>query len=470
MEPGPDGSRLGDMNTTFGGKPHVLILGGGSVGLTTASELRKTLGTEVAITIVDPRPYMTYAPFLPEVGAGSIDPRNVLAPLRKILPGTKVVTGGVTAVRSADNTVVVTTEDGAQLEIAYDYLVVGLGAVPRLLPIPGLAESAIGFKQVEEAITVRDKILANLAEAASTKDPKVRKRLLTFTYIGGGFAGGEAVSEAEDMVRDALRYYPDLHASDIRFVLIDAAPFVFPELTEDQRAYVLNQLRERGIEVKLETFLNSAENGVIKTSDGDEFETDLLVWNAGVKPNPILMDEESSDLPVVTERGPLMGKLDTLADLRVNGAEGPIDNVFAGGDCAAVPDLASGEGKFCPPNAQHATRQGKRIADNVARSVQGRPLVDYYHKNLGVMATLGMYKGVGRLMLGDKEIDVRGLPAWAMARAYHVYAMPTLGRKAAVLAGWASNLVSRRDIIGIPQSADPRAAFELAANSGPKKK
>ena len=457
------------MNTTLGGKPHVLILGGGSVGLTTASDLRKTLGSEVAITIVDPRPYMTYAPFLPEVGAGSIDPRNVLAPLRKMLTGTKVVTGAVSEIRSAENTVVVSTEEDVQLEISYDYLVVGLGSVPRLLPIPGLAENAIGFKQVEEAVAVRDRILSSLAEAASTKDPKIRKRLLTFTYVGGGFAGGEAVAEAEDMVRDALRYYPDLHASDIRFVLIDAAPFVFPELTEDQRAYVLNQLRERGVEVKLETFLNSVEDGVIKTSDGDEFESGMLVWNAGVKPNPVLGDDETSDLPVISERGPMMGKLDALADLRVNGTDGPLENVFTGGDCAAVPDLASGEGKFCPPNAQHAVRQGKRVADNIARSVQGRPLVDYYHKNLGVMATLGMYKGVGRLNLADKEIDIRGLPAWVMARSYHVYAMPTFGRKAAVIAGWATNLVSRRDIIGIPENSTPRAAFEYAANTGKKK-
>ena len=457
------------MTNTFGGKPHVLILGGGSVGLTTASELRKTLGAEVAITVVDPRPYMTYAPFLPEVGAGSIDPRNVLAPLRKILPGAKVVTGSVSAIRSAENTVVVELEDEEKLEITYDYLVVGLGAVPRLLPIPGLAENAIGFKQVEEATAVRDRILANLGEAATTKDPALRKRLLTFTFIGGGFAGGEAVSEAEDMVRDALRYYPDLHSSDIRFVLVDGAPFIFPELTEDQRAYVLNQLRERGIEVKLETFLNSAENGVIKTSDGDEFESDLLVCNAGVKPAPVLSDSEVSDLPVVTERGPLMGKLEALPDLRVNGADGPLDDVFTGGDCAAVPDLASGEGKFCPPNAQHAVRQAKRLADNIARSIQGRPLVDYYHRNLGVMATLGMYKGVCRLQLGEKEVDVRGLPAWAMARAYHVYAMPTFGRKASVVAGWATNLISRRDIIGIPQTETPRAAFEYAANTGKKK-
>ncbi|WP_246956758.1 NAD(P)/FAD-dependent oxidoreductase [Brachybacterium sp. Marseille-Q7125] len=457
------------MTNNFGGKPHVLILGGGSVGLTTASELRKTLGAEVAITVVDPRPYMTYQPFLPEVGAGSIHPRDVLAPLRKILTGTKVVTGSVTRISTQDSTVVVTAEDDEQLEITYDYLVVAMGAVPRLLPIPGLAENAIGFKQIEEATAVRDRILANLAEAATTRDPKARKRLLTFTFIGGGFAGGEAVAEAEDMVRDALRYYPDLHASDIRFVLVDGAPFIFPELSEEQRAYVLAQLRERGIEVKLETFLNSAEDGVIKTSDGDEFESDLLVWNAGVKPHPVLSDPDFSDLPVVTERGPLMGKVQALADLRVNGAEGPLDDVFTAGDCAAVPDLASGEGKFCPPNAQHAVRQAKRLADNIARSVQGRPLVDYYHKNLGVMATLGMYKGVALVSLGDKKIDVRGLPAWAMARAYHVYAMPTLGRKASVIAGWATNLISRRDIIGIPEVETPRAAFEYAANTGKKK-
>jgi NADH dehydrogenase len=455
------------MNTALGGKPHVLVLGGGSVGLHSASELRKTLGSEVAITVVDSRPYLTFQPFLPEVGAGSIDPRNALAPLRKVLAGTKVVTGQATKIDSAAKNVQVTTEDGSTLDVSYDYLVVGLGSVPRLLPIPGLAENAIGFKWVEEAVAVRDKILANLAEAASTKDPAERKRLLTFTFIGGGFAGGEAIAEAEDMVRDALRYYPDLHSSDIRFVLIDAAPFIFPEVSEEQRAYALAQLRERGIEVKLETFVNSCEDKIIKTSDGDEFETDLIVWNAGVKPNPLLFDEENSDLPVVKERGPLMGKLTVLPDLRVSGDDGPVDGVFAGGDCAAVPDLASGEGKFCPPNAQHAVRQGKRIADNVARAVQGRPLVDYYHKNMGTMATLGLYKGMGYLILGDKRVELKGLPAWAAARAYHVYTMPTLGRKVGVLAGWVSNLVSRRDIIGIPQQGDPREAFQLAA--GPKK-
>ncbi|MDO5661842.1 MAG: FAD-dependent oxidoreductase [Brachybacterium sp.] len=448
------------MNTTTSGTPHVLILGGGSLGLTAAGELRKTLGDAVAITMVDSRPYMTYQPFLPEVGAGSVAPRNALAPLRKMLPGTKVVTGSVSSIRHEDRTVVVETEDGTQIDIDYDYLVVGLGAVPRTLPIPGLAETAIGLKWIEEAVAVRDKILHNLAEAASTTDPELRKRLLTFTFIGGGFAGAEGIAECEDMVRDALRYYPDLHASDVRFVLVEAMGRILPEVSEDMAIWALGSMRERGIEVKLETFLNSCEGGVVKTSDGDEFESDLIVWTAGVKPNPVLAE---SDLPLNQT-----GRLDCLADLRVKGENGPLEAVFAGGDCTTVPDLAAGEGKVCPPNAQHAVRQGKRIAGNLARAIEGRPLVDYYHKNLGTMATLGLYKGVGTVFLGDRTIELKGFPAWFSARAYHVYAMPGLDRKLGVLSGWMTDLIGRRDIIGIPESTDPRRSCEIAAGATPK--
>ena len=449
------------MNNTTGGTPHVLILGGGSVGMTVASQLRKAMGADVAITVVDSRPYLTYQPFLPEVGAGSIDPRNVLAPLRKVLAGTKVVTGSVSEIRHADRTVLVETEGDAPLEITYDHLVVGLGSVPRTLPIPGLAENAIGFKWVEEAVTVRDRVLSALAEAASTKDAETRKRLLTFTFVGGGFAGAEALAEVQDMVADTLRYYPDLHASDVRFVLIEAMGRILPEVGEELGRYALDQLRERGVEVKLETFMNSCENGVVKTSDGDEFASELIVWTAGIKPNPVLAQ---SDLPLNQT-----GRLDCLADLRVKDENGPIEGVFAAGDCTTVPDLASGEGKVCVPNAQHAIRQGKRLADNIVRTIQGRPLVDYYHKNLGTMATLGMYKGVGTLFFGDRKVELKGLPAWAAARAYHVYAMPTAEKKVGVISDWVANLVGGRDILGIPESTEPRKAFELAAASTPKK-
>ncbi|WP_058233847.1 NAD(P)/FAD-dependent oxidoreductase [Devriesea agamarum] len=448
------------MSNFTGTKPHVLILGGGAVGMTAAQSLRKDFGSQVAITVVDPRPYMTYQPFLPEVGAGAIDPRNVLASHRTVLRGCKLITGAVREIKHAHKTVVVETE-GGDLDVVYDYLVVGLGSVPRTLPIPGLAENAIGFKWVEEAVAVRDKILSNLAEAASTKDSELRKRLLTFTFVGGGFAGGEAIAEAEDMVRGALKLYPDLHASDVRFVLIEAMGRILPEVGEDLGKYALRQLRERGIEVKLETFLNSCVDGKVQTSDGDEFESDLIVWTAGIKPNPILAQ---SDLPLNQT-----GRLDCLPDLRVKGDSGPLEGVFAGGDCTTVPDLASGEGKVCPPNAQHAVRQAKVIADNIARAVQGRPLVDYFHRNLGVMATLGRYKGVGTLMLGKRKVELKGLPIWLMARAYHVYAMPTLSRKVGVVAGWITQLFSNRDVVAIPQQERPRAAFEQASASSPKK-
>ncbi|CAM4053291.1 NAD(P)/FAD-dependent oxidoreductase [Helcobacillus massiliensis] len=449
------------MNTNAS-KPHVLILGGGTVGMNVASELTKKLGSNAAVTVVDSRPYLTYQPFLPEVGAGAIDPRNVLAPLRKVLKGAKVVTGTVDRIDHKDRSVQVKTDDDVAVSINYDYLVIGLGAVPRTLPIPGLAENAIGFKQVEEAIAVRDRILANLAEAASTKDAETRKRLLTFTFVGGGFAGGEAVAEAQDMVRAALRYYPDLHPSDVRFVVVEAMGRILPEVGDDLGKFALKDMRERGIEVKLETFLNSCEDGIVKTSDGDEFASDLIVWTAGIKPNPVLAN---SDLPLNQT-----GRLDCMADLRVKGENGPLENVFAAGDCTTVPDLASGEGKVCPPNAQHAQRQAVRLADNIVRDIDGRPLVDYFHKNLGTVATLGMYKGVGQLFIGGKTIELKGLPAWAAARAYHVYAMPTFARKAAVIAGWATNAIGNRDILGIPESTDPRRAFELAAASTPKKK
>ncbi len=263
------------------------------------------------------------------------------------------------------------------------------------------------------------------------------------------------------MVADTLRYYPDLHASDVRFVLIEAMGRILPEVGEELGRYALDQLRERGVEVKLETFMNSCENGVVKTSDGDEFASELIVWTAGIKPNPVLAQ---SDLPLNQT-----GRLDCLADLRVKDENGPIEGVFAAGDCTTVPDLASGEGKVCVPNAQHAIRQGKRLADNIVRTIQGRPLVDYYHKNLGTMATLGMYKGVGTLFFGDRKVELKGLPAWAAARAYHVYAMPTAEKKVGVISDWVANLVGRRDILGIPESSEPRKAFELAAASTPKK-
>ena len=390
--------------------PRVVILGGGTVGLYTARRLRKRLGKrEAAIVVVDPRPYMTYAPFLPEAAAGSIDPRNIVAPHRRALKGVDVLQGKVSEINHAGRTVQITPEEGDPYWITYDHLVVGLGSVARTLPIPGLAEQGIGFKNVEEAIAVRNHVLNRIDLAASTWDPELRKRMLTFVFVGGGFAGIEALGEVEDMARAAVKYYKAIEQEELRFVLVEGSPRILPEVSEELGGYTLEQLRKRQIEIHLSTFLNSCVDGHVVLSNKMEFDAETIVWTAGVKANPVLQD---SDLPLDK-----MGRVTCNAALQVIDAEGTVvADAYAAGDCAAVPDLYN-PGQFCPPNAQHALREGNHLGDNLARVLRSAEVTEYKHKNIGAVASLGMYKGVAQ-MFG--RIKVRGFLAWVLHRTYHV--------------------------------------------------
>ncbi len=439
--------------------PRIVILGGGSVGLYSARRLRRRLGNrEAAIVVVDPRPYMTYAPFLPEAAAGSIDARHVVAPHRRALKGIDVLQGKVSAIRHADRTVEVTPEEGDPYWITYDHLIVGLGSVARTLPIPGLAEQAIGFKNVEEAIAVRNHVLGRIDRASSTWDADLRKRMLTFTFVGGGFAGVEAIAEVEDMARDAIRQYKSLDAEDLRFVLVEGSRRILPEVSEELGGYTLEQLRKRGIEVFLSTFLSSCVDGHVVLSDGTEFDSETIVWTAGVKANPVL---QNSDLPL--DR---IGRVIALPTLQVADADGNVvPDAYVAGDCAAVPDLYN-PGQFCPPNAQHAIRQANHLADNLARVLRSAEPTEYKHKNVGAVASLGMYKGVAQ-MFG--RIKVRGFLAWFLHRTYHVFAMPTMNRKLSIMAGWTANLLWRREVVPLGSLHDPRAEFR-AASVPPKPK
>ena len=277
--------------------PRVVVLGGGSVGLYAARRLRKKLGRrEAAIVVVDPRPYMTYAPFLPEAAAGSIDGRDVVAPHRRALKGVDVLQGKVVAIDHTDRRGTFHPQVGDDYSLTYAHLIVGRGSVSRTLPIPGLAENAIGFKNVEEAIAVRNHVLNRMDVASSTWDEKLRRRMLTFTFVGGGFAGIEALAEIEDMARYATRNYATIEEKDLRFVMIEGAGRILPELSEPMAQYALDELKKRGIEFHLSTFLSSCVDGHVVTSTGVEFDSDTIVWTAGVKANPVL--KESSDLPV----------------------------------------------------------------------------------------------------------------------------------------------------------------------------
>ena len=445
--------------------PRVVIVGGGYVGFCVARALRAQLNLDqVEIAIIDSRPYMTYQPFLPEVAAGSIQPRHVVAPHRRNLDGVTIITGAVTAIDHAGRTVTVrpptpqsTHERVEPYTLTYDHLVIALGAEARTLPIPGLAEQAMGFKQVEEATALRNRVLTRIEDAASTWDTERRRRLLTFVFVGGGFAGVEAIAELEDMARATVRTIPSIEQRDVRFVLVEGSRRILPELTEELSGYGLQQLRERGIDVRLNTFLNSCVDGHVVLSDGTELDADTIVWTAGVKAAPVLSE---SDLPVEAR-----GRVTTLPTLQVARDGVVVPGAWAAGDCAAVPDLTSEDPEAtCAPTAQHAVRQAKLLADNLvavlaAGDENGVPLKSYAHANLGTVASLGIGKGVARIM----GRDLRGFTAWTAHRGYHVYAMPTLNRKVRIMMDWLAAVVFRRDLASFGSIAEPGAAFATAA-------
>ncbi len=428
--------------------PRILILGGGYVGMYTALGLqRKLRGGEAAVTVVDPQPHMTYQPFLPEAAAGAIEPRHVVVPLRRALKRCHVLTARVTNISHGDKKVTVELPDGHHEELDYDVLVVALGSVARLMPIPGLAEQGISFKTIGEAIYLRNHVMSKLDAASSTVDPELRRKLLTFTFVGGGFAGIEALAELEDMARYAIRYYENIEQSDLRWVLVEAAGRILPEVRESLGVYTVLQLERRGIEVYLSTLAKSFENGHVVLSDGTEFDSDTIVWTAGVKANPVLA---GSDLPLDDR-----GRLRATTTLAVDG----VADAWTAGDNAAVPDLsrtAEDPGALCAPNAQHAVRQAHRLAKNVIAVLRDREPKDYEHRNVGSVASLGLHKGVADVY----NIKAKGFIAWAMHRGYHVARVPTFNRKFRVVADWLLSGLLRREVISMGQINNPRAEFD----------
>ncbi|QVQ51415.1 NAD(P)/FAD-dependent oxidoreductase [Spiractinospora alimapuensis] len=428
--------------------PHILIVGGGYLGMTTALRLQRKLGAgEARITVVDPSSYMTYQPFLPEAAAGSIQPRHIVVPLRKVLKRVKVLTGRVVRINHERGVVEFEPEAGANREIAYDYIVMAAGAVSRTLPVPGLSEWGIGIKTITEATYLRNHVLQQLAIADSAEDPALRKKALNFVFVGGGFAGAEAIAELEDMARDATRFYPSIGIDDLHFYLVEAADQILPEVGPEVGRKTLNQLRLRGIDVRLSTRLESAVDQHMVLSDGTEFDAATLVWTAGVKPSPIV---EASDLP----RGP-RGHVDTTEFLTIRDTT----KAFAAGDNAQVPVLDQ-PGTYYPPNAQNAVRQAKVLSDNIVATLRGGRLTPYSHKNLGAVAGLGLHKGAAQMLGG---IKLTGRLAWYAHRGYHLSALPTFGRKLRVLTDWTLGMFLRRDVAALPELSDPRQPFEEAA-------
>jgi len=432
----------------------ILIVGGGYAGFYTAFKLEKYLSKgEAEVTLVDPLPYMTYQPFLPEVVAGSIEARHTVVSHRRHLKNTNIVIGKMTKIDHASKTATIELSGAGQTTLSYDHVVVTAGAVSRTFPIPGVAENAIGLKTVEEAIEIRNRILSNFDKAANLPAGPERDRLLTFVVVGGGFAGIEVFAEMRNLASYLLRYYPTLSFADTKFHLIEAMGRIMPEVSQKTSEWVLEDLDRRGAKVHLNTQLTSAVDGVVELSTGEKFESDVIVWTAGVMASPYA---KNTDLPM-DERGRIMA----LPTLQVGKEGTAIDGAWTAGDVAAVPDLTGGGvGGFCVPNAQHAVRQGKLLAKNLVAALRNEGVREYIHKNMGAVAGLGLYNGVFQ----SGKIVLKGFLAWCAHRGYHGLAMPMWERKIRVMLGWLANFVLRRDIVSIAATKTPRAAFETWAS------
>ena len=404
-----------------------LILGGGFAG----SYVARLLGARGA-TMVSLENYMLYTPMLVEAASGTLEPRHTVVPLRVMCPHAELVLGRIRALDRERRVATIDT-DTDTIAIHYRRLVIALGAVIRTLPIPGLGEHALGFKSLAEAIHLRNHVLRQLEEADAAEDPARAQAHLTFVFVGAGYAGVEAVGELSDLVRDALRYYPRLRTVPQRWVLVDAAPRILPEIPTSLGVYAARELTRRGIDIRVSTRLEAVDAHSARLSDGSIFQTETVAWTAGVRANPLLAE---FGLPL-DERG----RVRVSGTLRVEG----LDDVFALGDCAAVPNAAT-PGRLDPPTCQHALRQARCLARNL-HSTPGT----YRYRMLGQVATLGRFKGIAEVL----GIRFRGFPGWFVTRTYHLYQLPLASRKLRVVADWTVSLFFQRDVAELGTLGQP---------------
>ena len=413
-----------------------LIIGGGFAG----SYVARLLGRRGA-TIVSPENFMLYTPMLPEAASGSLEPRHVVVPLRQMCPHASLLLGRALAVDEQARELEVETGAG-RFGVLYERLVVAVGAVARTLPIPGLSEHALGFKDLADAIHLRNHVLRQLEAADAEVDPELARRHLSFVFVGAGYAGVEACAELWDLVRNALRYYPRLRKLEQHWVLVDAAPKILPEIPRRLGDYAARELAKRRIDVRVGTTLTAVEQGAVTLSDGSRIATETCVWTAGVRAHPLVA---KLGLPL-DERG----RVRVTSTLRVEGH----DHVWALGDCARVPNDATPEHPD-PPTCQHALRQARRLVKNL----RGHPR-PYRYRMLGQVATLGRYKGIADVF----GLRLRGFPGWWVTRTYHLYQLPLLSRKLRVVADWTLSLFFRRDIAELGMLERPSRPRPLDAS------
>jgi NADH dehydrogenase len=404
----------------------VLILGGGFAGAYVA----RLLGNRGA-TIVSRENFMLYTPLLPEAASGTLEPRHTVVPLRVMCPHAELLLGDVASVDLAARTATISTADGERT-VRWRELVLALGAVPRTVPVPGLADHGLSFKSLPDAINLRNHVLRELEAADAEQDEAARRAHLSFVFVGAGYAGVEALAELSDLVDDALRYYPRLRGTPRRWVIVDAAPKILPEIPSRLGEYAARELAQRGVEIYVGTTLESISNEEAVLGNGTHIPTRTLVWTAGVRANPLLRE---IDVPLDHR-----GRVEVDEFLRVRGRE----DVWSLGDCARVPNTRSAEPD--PPTCQHALRQARRLAKNIAGTPE-----PYGYRMLGQVATLGRYKGIADVL----GVRLRGFPGWFVTRSYHLYQLPLTQRRLRVVVDWTVALLFRRDVVELGMLGQP---------------
>jgi NADH dehydrogenase len=418
----------------------IVIAGGGFGGYYAARTLENVLPPHSArVTLVSDVNFLLFTPLLPGAAAGTLEPRHVVVPLREQLTTTDLWLGRVSAAAPERDALIVDSLDGRRHELHYDQLIVALGSTSRTLPIPGLVEHAKGFKTLSEAIALRNRVLSQLEIAETVPDAETRAEFLTFVFVGAGYAGLEGLAELQDFMSDVIDLYPRCRVQGMRWILVEAKERVMPEVAPGLAAFAERELRGRGIEIRTNTTVEQIGERWVRLKGGETIPTRTVAWTAGVKPSPVVA---RLGLPLTDG-----GRLDVDATMRVRGHE----NVWAIGDAAAVPDPAR-KGQASPPTAQHAIRQGRRVARNVAAELgAGGRVKPFTYRTLGVFVDMGRHQAVASTM----GIRWRGFPAWFLARTYHLANMPGTKRKLRLVVDWTVSLLFSRDTSELGQLGHP---------------
>jgi NADH dehydrogenase len=416
----------------------VVVLGGGFGGVEVARRLERRLRghDDVRVTLVSRENFFLFTPMLHEVAASDVDITHIVNPLRALLHRTTIVVGDVAAIDLNQRIVRVTHgDDDHPHELSFDHLVVALGSTTNFYGLPGLAEHALTMKTLGDAIHLRNRAIAMLEDAATECEGDAG--LLTIVVAGGGFAGVETIAALNDFVREALRYYPRLRQQDVRMVLVHSGSHILPELGEDLGVYAAAKLSERGVEILTGARVASVDPVGVSLADGRRIDGRVVVWTAGTSPHPLL-----HELPCRLQQGRVVVD-ETLA---VPGHPG----VWAIGDCAVVPDPRTGGSH--PPTAQHALREARTAADNIAASVTGARLEPFRFRTIGQLAAIGRRTGVARIF----GIKFSGFLAWWLWRTIYLSKLPRLDKKIRVALDWTLDLVFPKDFVQFLTVREPR--------------